>query len=90
MPKSCAGNWASASGSELFEVRGVAMPRIQDLSRATGLMAALRQGGLTQAPQMFLEGRVGNAATWMEASWIIMKQEIEQVTSHISHEIKYL
>lgn len=29
-------------------VRGVAMPRIQDLSRATGLMAALRQGGLTQ------------------------------------------
>ena len=60
VPKSCAGNEASAPGSEYSEVRGVAMPRIQDLSRATGLLAALRQGGLTQAPQMFLEGPVGN------------------------------
>ena len=39
------------------EVRGVAMPRIQDLSRATGLLVALRQGGLTQAP----EGPIGPA-----------------------------
>lgn len=32
-----------------LEVTGVALPRIQDLSRAAGLVAALRQGGLTQA-----------------------------------------
>ena len=39
------------SGSQCpVEVRGVAIPRIQDLSRATGLLVALRQGGLTQAP----------------------------------------
>ncbi len=31
-----------------FEVTGVALPRIQDISRAAGLVAALRQGGLTQ------------------------------------------
>eukprot|EP00434_Breviolum_minutum_P006679 symbB.v1.2.005897.t1/scaffold329.1/size228424/7 len=46
-------------------VTGVALPRIQDLSRAAGLVAALRQGGLTQDRcACFLqlpEGQVGES-----------------------------
>ncbi|CAJ1369289.1 unnamed protein product [Effrenium voratum] len=33
---------------EMKCVKGVALPRVQDLTRAAGLLSALRQGGLTQ------------------------------------------
>lgn len=44
------------------QVRGVALPRIQDTFRAAGLVSALRQGGLTQAgtragPRSVVKGR---------------------------------